>query len=136
MADAVVADPVMADAGPVTVRARCRWNDTGIRLEAGRLYDLAAEGEWIDWVIRSGPEGNTAPGWTQRLAARWLRLPGAPYFCLVGALDCNPDTAFAIGRGMRLGPPRSGQLWCFANDVPGMYWNNRGAVRLSLRRID
>ncbi len=28
--------------------------------------------------------------------------------------------------------PRAGRLTCFANDVPGFYWNNRGAIRLSV----
>jgi len=119
----------------VAIRAELRWNDTGIRLEAGGTYDLLAEGTWTDLFVPSGPDGNPDPSWMQRRAARWLRVKEENYFALIGALDRDLSTAFRIGhaaRGFRA--TRSGQLTCFANDVPGFYWNNRGAVRLTVTR--
>jgi hypothetical protein len=119
-----------------TIRAARPWNDTGIVLEAGAAYALAAEGDWTDFFIRSGPEGNPAPTWTQRLLLSRLRMPGERYFALIGAIDRDPATQFLIGRGLaRWIASRSGQLTCFANDVPGFYWNNRGAVKLTVTRL-
>jgi len=120
---------------PITaeIHAACLWNDTGIMLEAGRRYDFVAEGCWIDLVIASGPEGNAGPVWAQRLVAHRLRAPGQPYFTLIGALDRDPATIFPIGAQLSgWAPPRTGQLTCFANDVPLMVWNNRGSVRLTV----
>ena len=124
----------MAD-WPITaeIRAARFWNDTGIMLEAGRRYDFVAEGRWIDLVVASGPQGNADPVWTQRLVAHRLRAPGQHYFTLMGALDRDPATIFPIGARLPgWSPPRAGQLTCFANDVPLMYWNNRGSVRLTV----
>lgn len=115
------------------IRAAAYWNDTGIMLRPESCYDFIAEGHWIDLIIRSGPEGNPNPVWTQRQLAGCLRAPDALYFTLMGALDRDPATIFAIGaRRVGWSPPRAGQLTCFANDVPGFYWNNRGSVRLTV----
>jgi hypothetical protein len=127
-------EPIMT-AWPATqdIQAACYWNETGIRLEAGRTYDFIAEGNWTDLTITSGPEGNPNPVWSQRIVERYLRAPGQRYFTLIGTLDRDPATIFPIGtRLLGWAPPRAGQLTCFANDVPMMYWNNRGSVRLSV----
>lgn len=63
---------VGADPVSVPVYANMRWNPTGIVLEGGVRYRLAAEGEWIDWFIHSGPDGAggpVTPSW-----ARWLTI--------------------------------------------------------------
>lgn len=41
----------------VSVYARDHWNATGFVLEKGVAYRLEAEGEWIDWYIKCGPDG-------------------------------------------------------------------------------
>ena len=41
----------------VDVFARDPWNATGLYLEAGVTYSFAAEGQWLDKSVRSGPEG-------------------------------------------------------------------------------
>ncbi|MFA1546032.1 DUF2235 domain-containing protein [Actinomadura chokoriensis] len=48
------------------------WNETGLYLEAGD-YDFAAEGEWLDGDIVSGPAGTCGPGRFNPLTER-LRL--------------------------------------------------------------
>ena len=112
------------------------WNDTGIMLRPDVRYDLVAEGCWVDLISPSGPEGNARPTWTQRQLACRLRAPDALYFTLMGALDRDPATIFAIGAGKPgWSPARAGQLTCFANDVPGFYWNNRGRVRLTVTPV-
>jgi hypothetical protein len=115
------------------IHAACYWNETGILLEAGRIYDFVAEGQWIDLAICSGPEGNPHPVWTQRLVEQYRRAPRQRYFMLMGALDRDPATIFPIGARLAgWKSPRGGRLTCFANDVPLMYWNNRGSVRLTV----
>src|SRR6266481_5902419 len=39
-----------------------------------------------------------------------------------------------IGKGWRGAPPADGELICFANDSPKMYWNNWGRIRFSITR--
>jgi hypothetical protein len=31
--------------------------------------------------------------------------------------------------------PIDGELVCFANDVPGFYWNNRDSIVVMVRRV-
>ena len=42
---------------------------------------------------------------------------------------------FLIGARHVLSPRRAGVLHVFPNDVPGMYWNNTGAVSLRITRV-
>jgi hypothetical protein len=35
----------------------------------------------------------------------------------------EPNESFVIGKGWRGAPPADGELICFANDSPKMYWN-------------
>ena len=117
----------------IEILAASYWNETGILLDVGRVYNFVAEGRWMDQTICSGPDGNPHPVWAQRLLARHLRVRGQPDFTLIGALDNDPTTIFPIG-GRLAGwtAPRTGQLSCFANDVPLMYWNNHGSVHLTV----
>ncbi|MEN3973727.1 DUF2235 domain-containing protein [Emcibacter sp. SYSU 3D8] len=41
----------------LSIYARERWNATGLYLEAGTKYTFAAEGEWLDASVPSGPGG-------------------------------------------------------------------------------
>jgi hypothetical protein len=120
----------------VTVAAKPPWNDTGVRLEAGRTYRMSALGEWVDWRIPCGPAGYPSPNPIMRLAERFRRAPVDPWFALIGAMDRNSSSQFLIGAEYVYRPTRSGQLTCFANDVPGFYWNNTGEVELTIERLD
>jgi hypothetical protein len=118
------------------VRARLRWNDTGIVLSAGETYRFAATGCWIDWFIRHGPGGDPSTIAYLRCLEPLRVMPHAHWFALIGALDRDMRTAFVIGEGDVWRPESSGELTCFANDVPGFFWNNWGDVRLDVSRID
>jgi len=118
--------------GTVAVPARPRWTATGLRLERGGHYRLAAAGRWTDGFITCGPEG-----YERALLAplrRFRRAPGAPWFQLMGALDADAARPFPIGAGCTLSPAHDGELACFANDLCVMAWNNRGAVTLQVWR--
>ena len=120
--------------GPI---AACRrWVDTPVLVESGRRYAFSASGRWRDASIECDADGHDAA------KLRWLkwlmryRGEGAVWFTLIGAVDRDPATMFAIGTGKRLArgwlAPRSGKLCCFANDACCMYWNNHGEVRLEM----
>jgi hypothetical protein len=57
-----------------------------------------------------------------------------PWFALCGAIPASGAGPFLIGAGARLRLP-AGRLLCFANDVPGFYWNNFGAVILTVELV-
>ena len=120
----------------VTIQARRKWNNTYIQVKQEEEYSLLAAGEWIDLFIRSGPGGIEKPNSVQKLFAGRKRVPASNYFALIGAIDRDMNSAFEIGNVKRkFHPPRDGILYCFANDVPYAYWNNRGEVTLTVKRI-
>lgn len=126
----------------VTIAARRRRNATGVVLEAGRRYRLTAEGDWSDGGIACGPRGYLSSqlpcpqGCALALTERLRVVPGAPWFALVGMIDSDRATAFEIGAGTVLRATRGGELVCCANDVPAMYWNNRGTIELTVEPLE
>jgi hypothetical protein len=62
-------------------------------------------------------------------------MPTERWFALIGRIDGHPSTTFLIGTGRKpILMPASGELICFANDVPGYYWNNLGTLQLTITR--
>lgn len=114
----------------VEICARRFWNKTGIQLMAGQTYLLTARGHWVDFFIQHEPSGDPSNGWYLRLFESKRRLPRENWFVLAGALDSDPATAFRIGSRCEYTPAQTGELTCFANDLPGFYWNNWGHVTL------
>jgi hypothetical protein len=60
----------------------------------------------------------------------------ARWFELIGAIDNDTGTYFRIGTGRDFTPDRAGRLYCFANDLMGMYWNNFGGVWINVERLE
>jgi hypothetical protein len=116
-----------------TIKAREKWNLTGILLEAGATYEFSATSTWKDWYRTAGPSGYDSAA--QTLFEKMRRYKDADWFALIGALDRDDSTAFVIGDGCVYSPTRDGQLCCYANDVYAMYWNNSGSVDLTVTRI-
>ena len=120
----------------VKVRARRTWTDTEIDVEAGQRYRFEARGRWSDLFYRSGPEGNPKPNRAMRRHAARLRVPTARYMALVAAVDRDLSAPIVFeGAGKAWTAERAGRLACFANDVPGFYWNNWGALDLVIERV-
>jgi hypothetical protein len=69
-------------------------------------------------------------------AVWWLRRsPNVNWFALLGTVE--PEQApFLIGKHAIYQARRVGELNCFANDVPGFYWNNTDAISLTVTRIN
>ena len=99
---------------------------SGIEVVPGAHYRFEASGKWKDGFIIQGPGG-----WHGFLLQARNRLPWKPFFLLCGTVGQALDHAFPIGQQRDwIAPPTvSGssdrQLYFFANDWPGMYWNNR-----------
>jgi len=122
------------------VYARTRYNHTGIQVEAGFAYRLAATGEWRDAYIRSGPDGygrDQVPVLFRpmfRMLERCRNHRTANWFELLGSVG-KDGSPFRIGSGCASWTaPASGELICFANDLDWMRWNNAGSVALTVAR--
>ena len=129
-----------------TVRAPERFNWSGVRLIGGGHYafTLAQGQKWTDRDIVCGPEGwrsETLPWLKERVAnavESRRRCPQANWFELIGAIGEDDKRLFRIGRGgseATYRAPRSGDLYAFANDLPGLYGNNRGELEATVKRV-
>jgi hypothetical protein len=126
------------------IRARPRWNDTGVRVAVGQSYRMTATGTWCDSSIETAPDGYTSKAVVEQgasrfvfnaLTERFLRFRGAAWFALVCGLDGDRATFFAVQNAGEWTAPAPGSLGCFANDMSLMYGNNSGSVLLRIERI-
>jgi len=118
----------------IPIAASNPWNDTGIDLTAGSVYDFIATGEWKDASIPSDADGYLSTP-ILKLFERFRRIPGARYFKLIGTIGKSTRESLLIGIKLTgFLPAKSGRLYCFANDVRCMYWNNNGSVELTVIR--
>lgn len=124
----------IGDVRTMEIRSRRRWNRTGVEVQPGQEYLLTGYGRWRDLFDPSDPGGHDGSTWIYRVADSRRRAPHLPWFSLVGALDRDTSTFFAIGLESTWSAPRAGEITCFANDVSFMYWNNSGSVSLSIER--
>jgi hypothetical protein len=118
----------------VAIDSRAHWVDTGVLIVAGATYELRATGTWRDASIDTDASGYASANIFQRLTERLRRMPDAPWFALIGAIDRREDTQFVIGTASRFRATASGQLTCFANDLRGFYFNNSGNVILTVEQ--
>ena len=125
--------PHWVDVGKAVISSRSRWNETNIALVAGKRYLITATGKWVDFFLCHGPAGDPGRGY-MRLFDHRKRVPNENWFALIGALGCNPNTAFLIGNKRDITIQTAGELTCFANDMSSMYWNNWGHVELCVKQ--
>lgn len=118
----------------IPVSACNPWNDSGIDLAVGATYSFTATGQWKDASIEWGPDGYESTP-LLKLFERLRRVPDARYFKLIGTIGRSLDSVIVIGSSLPdFAPTRPGRLYCFANDVRIMYWNNSGDVQLKITR--
>lgn len=116
----------------VEVQARRFATDSGVEVQSGDRLEVRAEGQWRDWFITCGPEGYAAAHLRPFEGLR--RDPTAAWFELLAAI--GPDgPPIRIGRGRTFAAAQAGRVMLFANDVPGMYWNNAGSLSVTVSRI-
>jgi len=114
------------------IDSKALWVDTGVRLVAGTTYQLRATGRWRDASIDADASGYASVNIFQRLTERLRRMPDAPWFALIGAIDRRKETQFVIGTACTFRATSNGRLTCFANDLRGFYFNNSGSVMLAI----
>jgi hypothetical protein len=118
------------------VEAAKFWNPSGIALKAGSTYDVRVEGDqtWTDWYVVAGPDGYTLEA--LRPWDYWKRVPSQNWFKLTGTISRDEKSPIPIGKALtNFSPNTSGELVCFANDIPWMYWNNRGSISVKVTRV-
>ncbi|PWT80598.1 MAG: DUF2235 domain-containing protein [Acidobacteria bacterium] len=133
-----------------SLEATGQWIDGDVKCDtSGPLEGQINIGEWAQGagsLLGKGEELYKKLTGNQQ-ADFWLtkRIEEYPWFALVGVVangfgtdkngDPIPHETFLIGRGApSFRPQKSGYLYCFANDAWQMYGNNRGSVRLTVRR--
>lgn len=108
------------------------WSREVLPVREGQRYRLSASGTWHDLAYACNADGYESPNAYMRFFEHWRRVPAARWFALIGALDRDAETLVVLGREHIYVPPRDGELSFFANDVPGMYWNNWGTLVLAV----
>lgn len=127
-----------------------KYSWSGVRLEAGASYtfNYSDEQTWKDDSLTCGPSGWTLSGQKDELnfiqeylvrhAEDDRRHPEANWFEVVGTLGKSEKHLFRIGDGSKKStpyvPPRTAELFCFANDLNSKYGNNKGEVCITVER--
>ena len=122
----------------IAICARPWWNATGILLEAGSNYRFSCDlsQQWFDASIPSGADGYISKNVLQSMTEKLRRVPVENWFVLMGAIDKDSSTTFRIGSMLNsYSPSKTGQLYCFANDLWLFYFNNSGALSILITRI-
>lgn len=128
----------------IRVASEDRYTTVG-RVEAGAPYLLTAHGMWRDWLVCTDSSGFESMGVMKRFESK-RRLPTARWFALVGvitetsAIPANDKLSLVgvidltpyLRSGKAWVPSMSGTLHVFANDMPSMYGNNVGVIRLQV----
>ena len=146
----VCVDAVLSAARPlapgesigVRVDAKCRTNRTGVSVLQGREYTIRVDESshpdqepWKDWFV----DATVEQGWTGLARPfgwllKWFAVaPGAPMYALAGAIEGG--TPFYVGSELNFRASESGELVLFANDVEGLYFNNRGCLDVTIERM-
>jgi hypothetical protein len=116
-----------------SIPARERWTRV-CDIRQGAAYAFTASGQWNDWNIPADPVGYDR-AWLRPFAGLRV-MPKEQWFALIGSIDQDTDTAFLIGASYPSWIAwKTGVLYCFANDIPWMYWNNSGAVELTCTEL-
>ena len=125
-----------ASGAEVSVAADRGWQSTGYPVEAGRTYDLTADGRF---VIGREPNGTPWPCEANGVTLEYHA--GQPLGMLLAAIDPGGDSSerlaafiapIPVGSRMRLVAPQSGVLWLRLNDSPSRLRENEGEVRVTI----
>ena len=125
----------------VTVCACRPWNESGIQVLKGQQYSFKAEvvSDWIDGGVPADPYEGWQGGFYRfigYLGSYLKRSEKADWYALVGSIDKNDEHTFAVVdiSSDVLTMNRSGNLYFYANDKKGRYFNNKGKVALLVKR--
>lgn len=120
----------------VPVYANKLWNDSGVNVVSGQVFNFAVPTgeEWKDWRNRCNADGYSSTHLTRGLEI-FRRVPKARWLQLIGTIGKSVRSPVVIGSQFNAFlPPSPGRLYLFANDIPWMYWNNRGMIAVRITR--
>ena len=128
-----------------TVEANQYWNNSGLLIEKDVKYrvEIEVNSAWMDWNQPASAIGwkTAESGFTKLLRKTFARDTNNGLFYLMGAIHgkCEDGRAcgyqFTIGNGIEFTADASGEFCTFANDLPFMYWNNEGAIKINILRV-
>jgi hypothetical protein len=120
----------------VCVYANRLWNDSGINVGWGQMYKFTVPNgeQWMDGGRLCRADGH-ASNWLTQPWENLRRVPSANWFQLVGTIGRSTKPAIVIGSTpSEFSPQYPGRLYFFANDLPWMYWSNKGAIAVRVMR--
>ncbi|MCC9606599.1 hypothetical protein LOC68_17055 [Blastopirellula sp. JC732] len=126
--------PIAGDTATAVIQTNQGWQSTGILLEAGKTYEIAARGRYLlqqnpDWPCE--PNGVTLHYFNERPLGQLLcglrpddwKGPGA-----------SPLTiSETVGTQRTLTPPLTATLYMKVNDNPGQLADNVGEIEIAVR---
>jgi hypothetical protein len=116
----------------IKIAADRGWQSSGVRLEMGKSYSLAASGVYE--IANDGEPWPCEPG-----GVTIDYHDGRPLGMLLGAIDGTQRDAilanpFEIGLGTTITPAAAGTLYLRVNDSPAKLDDNRGTLTATIRR--
>ncbi|OHU84355.1 MULTISPECIES: T6SS phospholipase effector Tle1-like catalytic domain-containing protein [Pseudoalteromonas] len=120
------------------------FNYTGLWLEKGATYRIEpiSHQVWYDkdtQVTASGWQRDNRTVGVKKLPIEMMepykRLPGRPWFSLVGCINADDSQAFSLNGGGDIKVHEHGEFTPFANDICCDYGLNRGAIELEVTRL-
>lgn len=147
------------------VHAQNLWNSARLRVAAGHVYEIQAQGKWSDREYETDADGIESQSVIQGWFAPARRFKTADWGTLIAAVHAdadleqkNPNTSNAvfqffeeninqiddldqqsemhrIGILSQITIGRNGYLYLFFNDVRFAYGNNRGLLTVKIRRL-
>lgn len=126
--------PLRAASTPVTIAVDRGWQSTGVQLQAGTTYALAASGRYQ--IADDGQPWLCEPG-----GVTIEYYDGKPLGMLLGAVDgrspgCTLADAFRVGLGTTITPSATGTLYLRVNDSPGRLHDNSGTLTATITRLN
>jgi hypothetical protein len=118
----------------ITIQAKDLYGGTPtLTVEAGQIYsfEVLPNQEWHDAFIRTDADGffNFLLWFSGR------RVKGVKCFTLCGTIGQNEEQHFKIGQNLQhFKISTSGELYFFPNDSIRHYGNNKGSIKLTVRR--
>jgi len=132
--------PLAPSGASVTVAADRGWQSSGVRLEAGKTYNLTATGRYQ--IARSTDKSGTVKPWPCEPGGVTIRYyHGKPLGILLASVE--PDhlpvgtpppmlTPEVVGLGATLAPTRTGTLYFRVNDSYGELGDNGGSLTVTV----
>ncbi|MBA3008806.1 MAG: hypothetical protein KKF12_22600 [Proteobacteria bacterium] len=126
-----------------TTICACRpWNMGAVKVQKGESYtfEIEAVHNWVDGKVASDPE----TGWhgsfykTMGFLSGFLkRSSETGWYALTGTIGMADTLSFAVitSGNAPVIMADSGELYFYANDMKGRYFNNKGNLVLKITRI-